>query len=259
MSDYGSKIFSSYLCLLLLSANVFAKTIPSVTLFQLGNTSALFSGAIEGDTTYGQLKSKGDFGLGTLNDIDGEMVALDGHFYQIKQKGETIPIDPNWKTPFVELVKFSHSNVIHFEKIDNYAILKQFLKSKLDNQNIPYAIKITGIFQLLTLRSRSPRTALKTKVQIEETYFTENVKGTLVGFFFPEYLLSLTVPKFHFHFIADNKKLSGHVLELKAKNVDIEINAINQIELAFPQTPTYKNAKMTAATAEKYHNTQMNN
>lgn len=247
-----------YISLIILSCNVFAKT-PSVSLFQLGNASALFSGAIEGEMTYGQLKSKGDFGLGTFNDIDGEMVALNGGFYKIGEQGKTIPVQPNWKTPFVELVKFSKNQAIHAEEIDNYAVLKQLLNDKLDNKNIPYAIEIAGTFKFLKLRSRTPRAALQTKDIVEETYSVANIKGTLVGFWFPDYLLSLTVPQFHFHFIADDKKRSGHVLELNAKNIDFMINKIDAIELIFPKTRVYQEAKITATTMDKYSNTQMSN
>jgi len=250
---------------MILSSNLFAKkphemqvTFPTVSLFQLGNASALFSGAIEGDITYGQLREKGDFGLGTFNGIQGEMVALNGNFYKISQKGKTIPVNPHWKTPYVELVKFTSDKAVHFEKIDRYAALKQLLNAKLDNKNIPYAIKISGMFQLMKLRSRSPRTASQTQDVIEETYSIENVKGTLVGFWFPDYLLSLTVPKFHFHFISDDRKMSGHVLELKAEYADAVFNKINQIDLAFPQTLAYKNTKITAATLDQYKNAQMN-
>ncbi|VVC75399.1 Alpha-acetolactate decarboxylase [Aquicella siphonis] len=255
----------SYISLFVLSCSVYAGPIheirlaaPAVSLFQLGNASALFSGAIEGEITYRQLKTKGDFGLGTFNGIRGEMVALDGNFYKIGQKGETIPVNPDWKTPFVELVTFSQNKAVHFDMVRDYVVLKQSISSKLENKNIPYAIKVTGIFKFLKLRSRSPRVALRTQDVIEETYFVENVKGTLVGFWFPEYLLSLTVPEFHFHFIADDRRLSGHVLELKAENVDVTINRINQIELAFPQTHVYKNAKITAATLDRYNRAQMN-
>lgn len=246
-----------YLSLCLLSSNVSAETQP-VSLFQLGNASALFSGAIEGEMTFRQLKSKGDFGLGTFNDIQGEMVALDGNFYKISQKGETLAVDPDWKTPFVELVKFSQNKAVHVEKIDSYATLKKMLASELDNKNIPYAIKVTGTFKFLKLRSRSPRAAGQAQDVREETYSVENMKGTLVGFWFPEYLLSLTVPEFHFHFISDNRKMSGHVLALQAESVKISTNKIKQIDLAFPQTSVYKNTKITAATMNNYQNAQMN-
>jgi acetolactate decarboxylase len=110
----------------------------------------------------------------------------------------------------------------------------------------------------LKLRSRSSRAALQAEDVIEGTYSVENVKGTLVGFWFPGYLLNLTVPEFHFHFIADNRKMSGHVLDLKAKYANVSVNKINRIELMFPQTLVYKDAKITAATIDRYNSTQMN-
>lgn len=254
-----------YLGLTVLCCNVYAKSptemreVSDTSLFQLGSASALLSGGIEGDMTYGQLRSKGDFGLGTFNDIDGEMVALDGNFYKISQKGKTVPVNPGWKTPFVELVEFTQSDDVAFEKIKSFATLKKLLITKLDNKNIPYALKVTGTFQFLKLRSRSQRKAHEVKDVIEETYSIENRSGTLVGFWFPEYLLTLTVPEFHFHFISDDKKVSGHVLELKAEYVKASFNKINQIELVFPKSLVFKNTKITAATLKRYNSSQMNN
>lgn len=37
--------------------------------------------------TYGQLKNHGNFGIGTFVDLAGEMVALDGKFYQMNSDG----------------------------------------------------------------------------------------------------------------------------------------------------------------------------
>jgi len=47
----------------------------------------LLEGIYDGETTYGELKQHGGFGLGTLNGLDGEMVGLDGKFYQVKTDG----------------------------------------------------------------------------------------------------------------------------------------------------------------------------
>lgn len=256
---------AGYLSLLIVNCLIYAKTpreiqnkFRVVSLFQWGNASALFSGAIEGEMTFSELTSKGDFGLGTFNDIDGEMVALDGNFYKIGQKGKTVLALPDWKTPFVELVKFSPNKPLHFNNVSSYVILKQYIQKKFENKNIPYAIKVTGSFNFLKLRSRSARAALQVNDVIEDTYEVNNIKGTLVGFWFPAYLPSLTVPAFHFHFIADNRKISGHVLELNADYADVSINMIDRIELSFPQTLVYKKANIKAATLDKYNTNQMN-
>ena len=42
------------------------------------------AGVYDGDLTYQELARHGDFGLGTFEALDGEMIALEGVFYQIK-------------------------------------------------------------------------------------------------------------------------------------------------------------------------------
>jgi alpha-acetolactate decarboxylase len=53
--------------------------------------SALIAGVYEGEATYGQIRKYGDFGLGTFNDLDGEMVGFDGTFYQLRSDGSARP------------------------------------------------------------------------------------------------------------------------------------------------------------------------
>lgn len=231
----------------------------SATLFQVGNASALFSGAIEGDMTISQLQQHGNFGLGTFNGIKGELIALDGHFYQIGPHGMTTPVNLQWKTPYAEMITFIPISSIQLESIENYKLLKNIIYSKLDNKNVPYAVQIRGTFSYLKLRSRSPRPALQTKNILEETYTFNNISGTLVGYWFPEYLLNLTVPGFHLHFISDDKKRSGHVLDLKVIKADLALRKIDKIELQFPETEIYKKAKILAPTLDTYIKAQMYN
>ena len=61
---------------------------------------ALIEGVYEGDLTYQELKKHGDFGLGTFNGLDGEMVALDGVFYRVDYEGNVSIVDDNMKSPF---------------------------------------------------------------------------------------------------------------------------------------------------------------
>jgi acetolactate decarboxylase len=229
----------------------------ATTLFQVGNASALFSGAIEGDMTIGQLKKHGNFGLGTFNDIQGEMIALDGNVYQIGQHGKTTLVNLNWKTPYAEIMTFTPKSFVNLNKIENYKQLKHIIDSKFHNKNVPYALQITGHFDYLKLRSRSPRSVLQTKSIIEETYIFNHISGTLVGYWFPEYLLNLTVPGFHLHFISDDKKRSGHVLDVKIADGQYALKEIDKIELQFPQTEIYANAHIVAPTFSTYKNAQL--
>ena len=48
------------------------------TLFQTSLMAALLDGIYEGDMTTGELLEHGDFGIGTFNALDGEMVVKNG-------------------------------------------------------------------------------------------------------------------------------------------------------------------------------------
>ena len=54
--------------------------------------NAMLKGFYEENTTLGDLKKHGDFGLGTFNNLDGEMVMLDGVIYQLHADGKTYPV-----------------------------------------------------------------------------------------------------------------------------------------------------------------------
>lgn len=68
------------------------------SLFQASTINALVEGINEGDTTVKELKKHGDFGIGTFDDLDGEMIELDGKFYQIKSDGHAYPVKDSMKT-----------------------------------------------------------------------------------------------------------------------------------------------------------------
>jgi acetolactate decarboxylase len=71
-----------------------ALEVEHATLFQVCTSTALVKGVYNGVVTIGQLKQHGDFGLGTFDGLDGEMLALEGHFYQMRGSGEvTEPCD----------------------------------------------------------------------------------------------------------------------------------------------------------------------
>ena len=52
--------------------------------FQTSTIDALLDGEYVGDITFAELEGGRALGLGTLDALDGEMIALDGSFYQIR-------------------------------------------------------------------------------------------------------------------------------------------------------------------------------
>ena len=87
------------------------------TMFQVSTGTALVQGVHNKAVTIGDLKRHGDFGLGTFEGLDGEMVVVDGHFYQAHGDGRiTVPPD-SAAVPFAVLTHFRAQHKAHLGRI----------------------------------------------------------------------------------------------------------------------------------------------
>lgn len=120
-------------------------------LFQASTIAALLEGAYEGDLTFAELARHGDLGVGTLNGLDGEMIALDGHFYRADVDGAVAPIPGSARTPFAVVVPFE-------------AVVDVELPGPLDHDGLlacvdehaaspACAVRVDGRFDLVRARS----------------------------------------------------------------------------------------------------------
>ena len=55
--------------------------------WQYSTIAALSAGAYDGDLPAGELRRHGDFGLGSFNALDGEMIVLDRQVWQVPASG----------------------------------------------------------------------------------------------------------------------------------------------------------------------------
>lgn len=178
---------------------------------------AMRNGIYEGEHNIEYLATKGDFGLGTYNLLDGELIALDGVFYRITSDGKVME-ETNRKSPFISLVKFKKDTEITFDFDGTTEELKQKLLTLLPSQNMPYAIRINCSFSKITTGGAEKiapgdTTGLAELMKKRPLYKAKNITGTLVGFYNPPYFSSIDLSPFHFHFIADDKTYGGHLIE----------------------------------------------
>ena len=54
----------------------------------------------QGAVSVGVVREHGDFGLGTFEDLDGEMVVLDGHVFRVGSDGAVGEVRDDARTPF---------------------------------------------------------------------------------------------------------------------------------------------------------------
>lgn len=208
-------------------------------LFITAPVNALVEGLYREDTAISDILLRGNFGLGTFDDLDGEMVILDGIVYQMRSDGKAYKVKPEQKSPFACVTFFEPYS---FESIDSeltYKELLSFLDSTLPSKNMIYALKIEGDFSYVRTRSVPKQEAYKPLVEVarEQPEFTiENVRGSMVGFWTPNFLDKITVPGYHLHFITEDKKQGGHILDCNARKIKISIQHVSRVELSLPIT-----------------------
>jgi len=206
--------------------------------FQSSTINALLKGIYDGDVTFGELKRNGDFGLGTFNGLDGEMIGLAGTFYQIKADGVAYPVEDSVKTPFSVVSFFAPDDTLKLDTADSYTQLKQHIDGLLPSQNIFYAIRIDGNFKYIKTRSvpgqQKPYPPLVEVVKEQSIFEFHDIDGTIVGFRSPDYVQGINVPGYHLHFITKDRNAGGHLLECRMQAVTLQIDHINNFFMALP-------------------------
>jgi acetolactate decarboxylase len=209
-------------------------------LFQTSTINALLMGLYDGETTFADLKQHGDFGLGTFDGLDGEMVGLDGHFFQVTVDGSVRTVSGSTETPFSTVTFFRPDRTALLEKADDYEHLRHTLDNLLPSENIFYAVRIEGPFRFIRARSvpvqQKPYPPLNEVVRHQKVFEFHDIEGTLVGFRSPDYMQGINVPGYHMHFISQDRKSGGHVLECRMEKVRVSLDDIHSLSLVLPHT-----------------------
>ena len=209
--------------------------------------NALVQGFYEQNTTIAEIKEHGDFGLGTFNNLDGEMVLLDGIVYQVKSDGRAAPVGDKEETPFACVTFFSPDTT---EEIDGERLkdsLEELLNNLIPSSNMLYAIRIEGKFEYIKTRSVPRQDNYRPLVEVareQPTFEYRDIRGTLGGFFTPQFMASLNVPGYHLHFLSEYRTRGGHLLECRYKQVRIGLQHIPKLEVGLPLTIDYLTADL---------------
>ena len=223
-------------------------------LFQASTVGALLDGAYEGDVSFAQLAEHGDFGLGTLNGLDGEMIAVDGRFYRADVDGAIHEVGGADRTPFAVTVWFEPT--VEFE-LDEPLENDEFL-AKLD-ERLPAAanscaVRIDGDFDLVHARSvprqEPPYRPLGEVVADQHVFDFRKASGTLVGFRFPDFAEGLEVSGYHLHFITDDRSRGGHVLSCRPARVRVQIDPSNDLHVELPPGIDLSGSDLAESTRE---------
>ena len=218
-------------------SSLHAATDPAV-LFQTSTIGALLDGAYEGDVSFGELALQGDLGLGTLDALDGEMIAVDGRFWRADVSGHLSEIDPRERTPFAVVVPFAPRRVRELERPESETELFAALDRERPAGEGASAIRSDGVFSSLTARSvprQSPPYRPLAEVVADQHVFTlPSVEGTIVGFRFPDHSDGVEVDGYHLHFADAGRTRGGHVLGFNCEHGRVAVDPATDLHVELP-------------------------
>jgi acetolactate decarboxylase len=195
------------------------------------------------------LKRSGDFGLGTVNGLNGEMVFLNDTFFRIDASGAVaLPADST-HTPFADVTFFHAADTVDLEPGMTMDAATKRLDTLLPTMNIFYAVKIAGSFGTLRARSipmqRPPYRPLQEVVKNQAVFTFSGVRGTIVGYRCPDYAGGMSVAGWHLHFIGDRRDKGGHVLGFVTAHCRAEVEGLRAVRLMLPDDSAFYHADLS--------------
>lgn len=223
------------------------------TLFQTSTIDALLDGNYDGDISFAELEAHGDFGIGTFDALDGEMVALDGGYFQIRSNGRAYPVDERTNTPFA-VVTFFEPALSETLRKANLATLCEQVDRLSGDVSVCCGVRVDGRFDYVRTRSvprqHKPYPPLAEVVKNQPVFELHDVHGSLIGFRFPDYAQGLNVAGYHFHFITDDRSAGGHVLEFRLAGGELHVDREADLRIELPSNITLPTPDQSASRRE---------
>lgn len=222
---------------LLLSILLFCSTLVAAqdAIYYASLNRTVRLGHYDGVKTLKEIKQHGNFGLGSIDRIAGELVMVNDTAYQFSADGKAKVMDSQTKLPFAAVKFFKTEKTYELEKPYTLKELQSFLDSVLYKNSFA-AIRITGQFNTVEHFCYQPQQKPYRPIEQADKKITvsTNVSGTLVGFHSPHAAEVINSPEYHFHFLNAQRSSGGHVESCLIKKVRIEIDYADQLTIYLP-------------------------
>lgn len=223
-------------------------------IYQYSLLNALMDGVCETGIPVSQLALKGNQGLGTFTRMNGELLFVDGRVYQLQAEGKVREAHESDQVPFAVTTQFVPEHTAKVELKD-----KDDIDHALNNfddhaANLFMTYRINGHFDYLKCRTvrgqayKGEPLAESGKRQSVEEY--SDARGSIIGFRTPKNWQGFGVAGEHLHFINDNRTAGGHVLEVKARDVNMQMAVASNVHVELPTSKDFNAAKLVTDDAE---------
>ena len=229
-------------------------------LYQVALLQSLVQGYYDGIVTVGELKEHGDTGIGTFEGVNGEMIVLDGTVYQAVADGSIATPSDEETIPFSNVTFFEADETARLSDIADMAALQETMSGVVKElgANCFYMVRIDGTFDSIKVRSEykqeKPYRALDVALAEDQTEFDyDDIAGTIVGLYCPDYMGDLNSVGWHFHFINEDRSRGGHVLQVSVKEAEAAFDVTDGFEMALSRDAEFQDMELSKDVDEAIH------
>lgn len=245
------RVFSVLFALLLPLLLLGCRTARPNGITQVATFDALLTGVYDGHLSLRELSGYGDFGIGTFDGLDGEMVYLDGTFYQVRSDGKVYRPALSVRTPFASVTAFEADHRQAVTAPMDFEGLQSRVDQIVPAQNRFCALAVHGTFSHVRVRSvpaqKKPYPPLVEVARNQPIFEFSRISGTLVGFRSPDFVKGVNVPGYHVHFLADDLSGGGHVLAFEMEEGILELDTVHEWLNIYmpPESEAFASADLT--------------
>ncbi len=205
-------------CLAAVAAIHFTEAPPDGdTAYEVSTINALMEGVYDGIEPVGGITEHGDFGIGTFDGLDGEMILIDGVTYHARSDGRIYRAADSAMVPWATVTFFSDDFNRTTRVPVNSTSFSSAVPAMVPSQNMIYAVRMHGTFPVMKVRAippqQKPYVNLTEASKSQSVFSLNGTTGTVIGFYMPAFYNGINVPGYHLHFISDDREKGGHILD----------------------------------------------
>jgi len=171
------------------------------------------------------------------------MVIVDGRCFQVRSDGSVHECGDDALSPFAVVTRFAPDEAVMSPECPDLAHLTRRFDALRSSDNFIFALRVDGDFDYVHTRAMCRTREGVPLVQaaaVQPEFEYRNVRGTLVGFWTPEY----AKPGYHLHFVSDDRTRGGHLLQCRGNNLRLQIQREGDYHIALPETDDFLNADL---------------
>ena len=218
------------------------------SLYQYSLLNALMEGVCNDGITVAEYVKKGTQGLGTFVGMAGEMLYVDGKVYKLLPHGDVAECGPDVQLPFAINVHFTPQATVTVSLQDKRSLDATLDSFNNQSKNLYITYRMQGTFSYIQYRTvkgqeypGQPLAELAEKQFVDDC---ENVTATVVGLRTPENWQGFGVAGQHLHFIDRDRKLGGHILDLRGSDIRMEMAVVSNVHVELPTSQDFNSAHL---------------